>query len=101
MDRELLHHAVHGSGQHLKSGLLLSLNQVLPQPVRLLLGLGEFVGESAPIFSFGLTARFANSSCGRFGRTNVAFLNAELFLLLDQLLQILSAPIQSALAKPF
>ena len=45
MDCELLHHTIHGSGQLLKPGLLLGLDQVLGQPVRLLPGLGEFVGE--------------------------------------------------------
>ena len=44
MDRELLYHAVHGSGQQLKSGLLLGLDQVLGEPVGLLLGLDQFVG---------------------------------------------------------
>ena len=44
VDRELLHHAVDGSGQELKLGLLLGLDQVLSQPVGLLLGLDEFVG---------------------------------------------------------
>jgi hypothetical protein len=45
VDRELLHHAVDGSGQQLKPGPLLGLDQVLGQAVRLLLGLGEVVGK--------------------------------------------------------
>ena len=45
VDRELLHHAVNGSGQQLKPGLLLGFDQVLGEPARLLLGLGKLVGE--------------------------------------------------------
>ena len=60
VDRELLHDAVDRSGQQLKLGLLLGLDQVLGEPARLLLGLGEFVGERAPIFGLGLGARFVN-----------------------------------------
>src|SRR5215469_16774400 len=48
--RELLHHAVYRSRQQLQPGLLLGLDQVLRQPVRLLLGLGEVVGDGVPIF---------------------------------------------------
>ena len=46
VDRELLHHAVDRGGQLLQPGLLLGLDQVLGQPVRLLLGLGELVGQA-------------------------------------------------------
>src|SRR5262249_51445728 len=41
VDRELLHHALHGSGELLKPGLLLGLDQILSEPVRLLLGLAS------------------------------------------------------------
>ena len=42
---ELLHDAVDRGGQLLQLGALLGLDQVLREPVRLLLGLGEFVRE--------------------------------------------------------
>lgn len=45
MNRELLCHAVDWSGQLLKLGLLLSLDQILSKSVRLLLGL---VSSSEP-----------------------------------------------------
>jgi hypothetical protein len=37
VDRQLLHHAVHGRRQPLKPGLLLGLDQFLGEPARLLL----------------------------------------------------------------
>ena len=87
VDRELLHHAVDGSGQQLKPGLLLGLDQVLGEPVRLLLGLGEFVGERVPIFGHRLAARLANRGHGRLRFVQMALLNAEFLLLLDQQLE--------------
>src|SRR5271166_5974996 len=44
-----LHHAIEGRGQLLKPGPLLGLDQVLGDPVRLLLGLGQFVEERMSI----------------------------------------------------
>src|SRR5208337_4140924 len=44
-----LHHAIDGRGQLLKPGPLLGLDQVLGDPVRLLLGLGQFVEERMSI----------------------------------------------------
>jgi hypothetical protein len=87
VDGELLHHAVHGRGQQLKPGLLLGLDQVLGEPVRLLHGLGEFVGECAPEFGHRLAARLANRGHGRLRLVQMALLNAEFFLLLDQQLE--------------
>ena len=87
VDRELLHHAIDGGGQQLKPGLLLGLDQVLGEPVRLLLGLGEFVGQRMPIFGHGLVARLANRGHGRLHLVQVALLNAEFPLLLDQQLE--------------
>src|SRR5215472_17319780 len=86
-DRELLRHAVHRRGELLKPGLLLGLDQVLGEPIRLLLGLGEFVGERAPIFGRCLVARLANRGHRRLRRAQMALLNAEFLLLLDQQLQ--------------
>ena len=87
MDRELLHHAVHGRGQQLKPGLLLGLDQILGEPVRLLLGLGELVGERAPIFGHRLATRLADRGHGRLRFAQMALLHAELLLMLDQQLE--------------
>ena len=85
--RELLHHAVHRSRQQLQPGLLLGLDQVLGQPVRLLLGLGEVVGDRVPIFRHRLTARLADRGDRRLRLVQMALLNAELLLLFDQELE--------------
>ena len=87
VDGELLHHAVDGSGQSLQRGLALGLDQVLRQPVYLLLGFGEFVRQAAPVFGHGLAARLADRRHRRLRFTLAALLNAEFFLLLDQQLQ--------------
>jgi len=50
------------------------------EPVRLLLGLGELVGERAPIFGHCLAARLANRGHGRLRREQMALLNAEFLL---------------------
>ena len=76
VDRELLHHAVDRSGQVLKPGPLLGLDQVLGQPVRLLLGLGQFVGERMPVFRRRLAAGLADRGDRRFGLVQMALLNA-------------------------
>jgi len=52
-----------------------------------LLGLGEFVGECAPIFGDRLAARLANRGHGRLRCVQMALLNAEFLLLLDQQLE--------------
>jgi hypothetical protein len=75
--------AVHGSGQELKLGLLFGLDQVLSQPVGLLLGLDEFVGEGTPKFGDRLATRLADRGHGGVGFAQMALLNAELLLLLD------------------
>ena len=51
------------------------------------LGLGEFVGERAPIFGHRLAARLANRGDGRLRCVQMALLNAEFLLLLDQQLE--------------
>ena len=51
-----LHHAIDGRGQLLKPGPLLGLEQVLGDPVRLLLGLGQFVGERIRAWKLSPTA---------------------------------------------
>jgi hypothetical protein len=87
VDRKLLHHAVDGSGEKLQPGPLLGLDQVLGKPVRLLLGLGELVGERVPIFGDRLAARLAYRGHGSLRFVQMALLDAELLLLLDQLLE--------------
>ncbi len=87
MDRELLHHAVDRRRQQLKPGLLLGLDQLLGEADRLLLGLGELVGEGAPVFGLRLAARLADRGDRRFRLLQMALLDAELLLLLDQQLQ--------------
>jgi len=64
MDRELLHHTVHGRRQALKAGLLLRLDQFLAKAEHLLLRLGEFVGERAPVFGARLAVGLANRRHG-------------------------------------
>src|SRR5262249_25236852 len=61
--------------------------QIVGEPVRLLLGLGEFVGERAPIFGHRLRARLANRGHGRLRGVQMTLLNAEFLLLFDQQLQ--------------
>ncbi len=87
MDRELLHHAVHRRRQKLKPGLLLGLDQLLGEADRLLLRLGELVGQGAPVFGLRLAARLAKRGDRRFRFLQMALLDAELLLLLDQQLQ--------------
>ena len=52
-----------------------------------MLGLGEFVGQCMSIFGLGLAARFANGGRSRFRLAQMAFLDAEILLLLDQVLK--------------
>ena len=87
VDRELLHHAVDRRRQALQPGLLLGLDQFLGEPARLLLGLGEFVGQRVPVFGRGLVARLADRRHRRLGFLQMALLDGELLLLLDQQLQ--------------
>ena len=84
MDRELLHHAIDRSGQLLKPGPLLGLDQVLRQSARLLFGLGEFIGKRMPVFRRSLAARLADRGDGRFGLVQMALLDIQFLLLLDQ-----------------
>ena len=87
MDRKLLHHAVHRSGQQLKLGLLLRLNEILGEAAGFLLGLGEFVGQCVSIFGGSLAARFTNGGRSCFRLAQMTFLDGEILLLLDQLLK--------------
>ena len=73
--------------QHLKPGLLFGLDQVLGQPADLLLGVGEFVRQRMPEFGDRLPAGLANGSCRCLRFLQMALLNVELLLLLDQQLQ--------------
>ena len=84
---ELLHHAVDRRRQKLQPGLLLGLDQLLGEPDRLLLRLGELVGQGAPVFGLRLAARLADRGNRRFRLLQMALLDAELLLLLDQQLQ--------------
>ena len=87
MNRKLLRHTVHRRAENLKPGPLLGLGQVLGEPVGLLLGLGEFVGDRTPEFRRRLTARLADRRDRRLGLMQMALLDPELFLLLHQQLQ--------------
>ena len=87
VNRELLHRAIHRSGQQLKPDLLLRLDQVLGEPVCFLLGLGKLFGQAAPIFCRRLATRFANRSRSRLRLLQMALLDGQFLLLLDQLLE--------------
>ena len=87
MDRQLLNDTIDRRGQPLEICPLLRLDQVLRKPARLLFGLGEIVGERMPVLSFALAACFENCGRGGFSLAQVAFLDAEIFLLLDQRLE--------------
>src|SRR5215471_13473939 len=87
MDRELLYYSVHWSAELLKPGLLLGLDEVLGKPVRLLLRLGQVVGNHVPIFRCRLRARLTYGGDRRLGLQQMTLLDTELLLLLNQKLE--------------
>ena len=76
-----------GAVKLLQPGPLLGLDQVLREPARLLLGLGEFVGQRVPIFGHRLAARLADRRHRRLRFVQMALLDAEFLLLFDQQLK--------------
>src|SRR5947207_6453043 len=87
MDGELLHDPVDGRLELLEPGPLLGLDQILHEPVRLLLGFGEIVREGTAIFGLRLASRLAYRGRGCLGLLEMALLDVEFVLLLDQQLE--------------
>jgi len=78
VDCELLHQAVHGSGQQLKLGLLLGLDQVWASPFAFCSALASSSNRVRRYSAIAWPRVLADRGRGRLGLTQVTLLNPEL-----------------------